>query len=280
LIPAFAFSGGIVPPHLVRFIQRRDSRTDRDSARYGGVMRARLPSSVYRPAIGISLLLCAGTAQALTFLSPMGEPFRSPPGEKPPEEKWFEQADRNGDGRITRAEFLADAGRFFQLLDVNHDNEIGPEEIDRYEQDVAPEVRTDGFDGGGPGEGHHGGGGGARRHGRGHGTTDEDLSTQSSGDSPRQQPYDSSGEGASRYSYLDLPEPVTAADTNFNRGVSPQEFAAAANARFDLLDANQDGVLTRDELPRLGGAHPGRGLGRHGGGHRPPPPSRDGGPNG
>ena len=119
--------------------------------------------------LATGLLIGSGAAQALTFISPMGEPFRSKPGDKPPEELWFAQADRDGDGKITRAEFLADAGRFFQLLDVNHDREIGPEEIQHYEEDIAPEVRSGDFDPPPPGaaSGHRGGhgGGGSRRRG-------------------------------------------------------------------------------------------------------------------
>ena len=233
-------------------------------------------SPSFRLGLAASLCLSAGAAQALTFISPMGEPFRSRPGDKPPEEMWFEAADKDGDGRITRAEFLADAGRFFMALDVNHDREIGPEEIERYEEDVAPEVRTGGFEGGPASGGSHRGhgGGGGRRHGGHRSASDDDLGSEgvSSGDSPPQRPYDASNEGASRYSYLDLPEPVAAADTDFNRGVSPKEFAAAANQRFDLLDANHDGVLTRDELPHLGGARAGRPPRKPGGNRRPPDP--------
>lgn len=223
-------------------------------------MTPHLPCRISRLSILAGLLLCAGGAQALTFISPMGEPFRSPPGEKPPEQIWFERADKDGDGRITRAEFLADAGRFFMALDVNHDNEIGPEEIDRYEEEVAPEVRTNGFAAGTGRSGGHGGRGGGRRHGGGHrAPADDNAEAGSSSDPAPAEHYDASTEGAARYSYLDLPEPVAAADADFNRGVSPKEFAAAANARFDLLDANHDGVLTRDELPRLGGLHGPRG---------------------
>ncbi|HMI18605.1 MAG TPA: EF-hand domain-containing protein [Sphingomonas sp.] len=215
-------------------------------------MTARLSTGTARFGVAAIILLLAGSAQALTFISPMGEPFRTQAGDKPPEEVWFERADKNNDGKITRAEFLADAGHFFMALDVNHNGEIGPEEIQHYEDDVAPEVNSSGF---GDGDGH------ARRHGGGvsHGGNAalDSEGVSSSGDSSDPSPpehYDATGEGASRFSYLDLPEPVAAADTDFNRGVSPKEFVAAANERFDLLDANHDGVLTRDELPHLGGA--------------------------
>jgi hypothetical protein len=229
-------------------------------------MTARLPICIARFGVAAMMPLLAGSAQALTFISPMGEPFRTQAGDKPPEEVWFERADKNGDGRITRAEFLADAGRFFMALDVNHNGEIGPEEIQRYEDDVAPEVMGFGED--------LDGGGHARRHsGSVNRNSDaaldsEGVTTSDSGDPSPPELYDATGEGASRFSYLDLPEPVTAADTDFNRGVSPREFVAAANQRFDLLDANHDGVLTRDELPHLGGVRPAHGPRKASGGHQ------------
>ena len=68
------------------------------------------------------------------FISPMGEPFHTD-GATLPEAMWFAQADANHDGKLTRAEFTADAGRFFRALDVNHDNVIGQEEIDRLKAD-------------------------------------------------------------------------------------------------------------------------------------------------
>ena len=130
-------------------------------------MTARLSTGIARFGAAAMILLLAGSAQALTFISPMGEPFRGTPDGKEPAEAWFAGADKNGDGKITRAEFFADAGRFFKTLDVNHDNEIGPEEIDRYEQEVAPEVQTGSFSGGASGAPHSGGGGGGRGHGGG-----------------------------------------------------------------------------------------------------------------
>jgi hypothetical protein len=236
-----------------------------------------LNQSSVRLTIVAGALLIAGAAEARTFISPMGEPFRDMIDGKTPDEIWFRGADKDGDGRITRAEFLADAGRFFKMLDVNHDNEIGPEEIDRYEDEVAPEVRTDGFEGDLPsgggyggrgGGGHrHGGGGGGHRGGDGGGESGGEGS--SGEDHPG--PTEPTGQGAGRFGYLDLPEPVIAADSDFNRGVSAKEFADAAYQRFNLLDANHDGVLTRDELPRFG--RPGgsdKGPPR-GGRHRPSP---------
>jgi Ca2+-binding EF-hand superfamily protein len=53
---------------------------------------------------------------------------------------------------------------------------------------------------------------------------------------------------AGRFGLLQIPEPVTAADANFNRGVSAEEFRSAANSRFRLLDASNTGRLTLPEL--------------------------------
>ena len=76
------------------------------------------------------------------FISPMGEPFRSNSRDDDTLADWFQQADRNHDGKLTLEEMQQDAERFFAFLDVNHDGEIDPDEITRYESEIAPEVRT------------------------------------------------------------------------------------------------------------------------------------------
>jgi Ca2+-binding EF-hand superfamily protein len=155
----------------------------------------------------------------IVFISPMGEPFRRSerPGE--PIERWFQGADGDHDGALSVTEFQADAARFFGTLDVNHDGEIAPDEINRYETQVAPEVqsgiRTVTF-------------GNNRRRQR-----------QRPGDGPY---------GMGSQALLALPEPVVSADADFNRGVSPAEFRHTAGQRFLLIDRNHDGRLTHDEL--------------------------------
>jgi hypothetical protein len=57
--------------------------------------------------------------------------------------------------------------------------------------------------------------------------------------------------GAANFSYFDLPEPVAAADSDFNRGVSAKEFDAAAQKRFLLLDRAHDGYLSSSKLQQL-----------------------------
>jgi Ca2+-binding EF-hand superfamily protein len=53
---------------------------------------------------------------------------------------------------------------------------------------------------------------------------------------------------AGRYGLLEIPEPVTSADADFNRAVSTNEFRNAAIARFQLLDIDHTGRLTLPEL--------------------------------
>ncbi|MGN6820171.1 MAG: EF-hand domain-containing protein [Sphingomonas sp.] len=192
------------------------------------------------------------------FISPMGEPFRGPDAI----DQWFNGADTNHDGVLTLAEFTADADRFFLKLDRGHDGEIDPDDIDYYETVLAPEIRTGGEGGtmrtragggggrrggggrpGGGGRGGYGGGGG-RMGGGG------DASGGGSGDTTQPR-YADVKRGAARFSFFDYPEPVTVADTNFNRGVDPKEFRDAAADRFAMLDTNHDGKITRGELPRL-----------------------------
>jgi len=55
---------------------------------------------------------------------------------------------------------------------------------------------------------------------------------------------------------LNLSEPVTTADSNFNRGVTLAEFIAAAQHRFAALDLDHQGKLTLDLLERIKPAPP------------------------
>lgn len=168
------------------------------------------------------------------FISPMGEPIRARTRDEDTLATWFAQADANHDGRLTIEEMQADATRFFGLLDTNKDGEIDPDEITRYENEVAPEI------GSGDRFSLESGGDEARRFRRRPGLR--------GGDDPHQ--------GAGRYGLLDLPEPVVAADADFNRGVSLAEFHRAALQRFLALDLDHHGYLTLAELERIRPAPP------------------------
>ncbi len=185
------------------------------------------------------------------FVSPMGEPFRSMLKPGAAQALWFDGADRDGDGRITLAEFQADATRFFAVLDRGKDGEIDPGDLEFYENVLVPEIRVAGGGrepaaGGRPPRGGRGGG---RGSGGGQGMqfgNGGDGDKKTSGTRVRERL------GAARYGFFDLPEPVISADLNGNRGIDAAEFARAAATRFAALDRNHDGALTRGELPRAG----------------------------
>lgn len=187
------------------------------------------------------------------FISPMGEPFRGDDGEA----AWFKGADTDHDGFLSRKEMIADALRFHASLDTNKDGEIDPEEMTRYETDIAPETGAGGF-GGGPG-GHPGGMRGGRRGGgsSGGGGPGGGMGPPGGGRPEGGDALRSSAstrvmrQGAGRFSFLDIPQPVIAADGDFNRGVSRQEFSKAASERFSYLDADHDGRISFSELPEL-----------------------------
>jgi Ca2+-binding EF-hand superfamily protein len=146
------------------------------------------------------------------FISPMGEPFHGSETGEDGLVGWFHGADGNHDGKIAFEEFKQDGERFFATLDVNRDGEIDPDEIQRYETLIAPEIRIEmGF---------------------------SDVS-------------DDEARGGGRLGLLTIPEPVTSADQNFNRGISVPEFDSAARTRFGLLDVNRDGGLTLPELQAM-----------------------------
>ena len=193
------------------------------------------------------------------FISPGGRPFRAKPGRPYPVADWFRMADANADGRLDRAEFVADSLAFFKLLDRNGDGVISPAEVAFYEQRIAPEVlgmRVDvrggvavarpllqtvqGIPDGPPG----GAGGGGDNEG------ESRLGPPDPEEFSHPRPYDASGAGASPYSFFDEPEPVTAADTHFRGVISKTDFGALAAIHFSTLDPAGLGYLTLEGLPK------------------------------
>ena len=176
------------------------------------------------------------------FISPMGEPFRARTKSDDTLALWFHQADRNGDGMLTPDEMQADADRFFARLDRDHNGEIEPEELVAYEWEVAPEIQVNSKRKRLPGqpaeqakagsENLEFGDGEPSRHGRAN-VMDDGL------------------EGGARYALLNLPEPVAAADADFNRAITLAEVRRASQERFQLLDRARAGRLTLPELQAL-----------------------------
>ncbi len=174
------------------------------------------------------------------FISPPGEPFRAERGQPYPVAGWFAGADADHDGRLTREEFRADAARFFKLLDTDHDGKIDGFEVQNYERVIAPEInpQIEGL-----------------RFGEGMDLSlGKDQSSPSIGrsrsDSRREQAGDRRAEGAGLFGLLNEPEPVAATDTSFDGHITFQEFLAAADRRFDVLDKKKLGYLTLDTLPK------------------------------
>jgi len=167
---------------------------------------------------------------ASLFISPAGQPFRAAPGEPYPVAKWFAQANKAGDGKLTRAEFRADAEVFFHILDVNHDGVVDGFEVNDYEQTIVPEIM-----GAYSGEGARGG--------RRRGSATPGQSGPSAGANAVLQ-------GAAVYGLLNEPEPVTATDLNLDGRITLAEFLKSADRRFDKLDTKQLGYLTLDDLPK------------------------------
>ena len=174
------------------------------------------------------------------FISPMGEPFRPRPAGDDTLARWFHQADRNGDATLTPDEMQADADRFFARLDTNHDGEIDPEELVVYEWEVAPEIQLNS----------------KWRQTRSQAGATRPAQNGDAREGRRPGTFAMAGlddclQGAARYSLLNLPQPVAAADTDFNRAITIGEFRQAALARFELLDRGRLGRLTLQALQPL-----------------------------
>jgi hypothetical protein len=174
------------------------------------------------------------------FISPHGQPFRSGPGEPYPVARWFAAVDKNGDGKVDRAEFRADAQAFFETLDKNKDGVVDGFEVSDYEHDIVPEIlgAYHSLDVGGDGERRHRPAGGERRRRGGR-----------KGDADSLVGADVMG-GASSYQLIAEPEPVAAADANLTGRISLADFLVAADRRFNRLDAKGQGFLILADLPK------------------------------
>jgi len=177
------------------------------------------------------------------FISPMGEPFRPRSAADDTLARWFAQADRNHDEQISPDEMKADADRFFTELDADRDGLIEPDELIQYEWELAPDIQLDSKL--------------KRRPGEAAPAKPAPNPEPSAGQHGRRQragePDILSGglQGAARYGLLNMPEPVAAADADFNRAVTRAEFEQAAVERFQLLDHDKQGSLTLGALETM-----------------------------
>jgi hypothetical protein len=215
-----------------------------------------------RRAIGAALVLAATAPLALAlptaaraqdeglpnvFISPAGKPFRALPGAPYPVADWFKEADKNADGKLDHTEFLADADAFFKVLDLNKSGILDPFDISVYEHRVAPEII------------------GARvRVGTlkpgvwlaqyGQGSPGGDVPVTEGGDQGSQprgpRTLDETLQGASPYSLLNIPEPVTAGGLDARGVVTKAAYMAQAERNFTALDEDEKGYLTLAALPQ------------------------------
>ncbi|BEV11852.1 ef-hand domain protein [Asticcacaulis sp. DW145] len=170
------------------------------------------------------------TVGQAVFFSPSGEVFKAPLKDPYPVVLWFNGADTNKDGALSPDEFLADAMRFFAIVDRDGRGVITSQDNTYYETELAPEIT--GFS---P----------LVAQPRNPRTTDEDGDK--TGAANR---YIKSVQGAAQFSLINEPQPIRAADANFDYRITIEEWTRATSQRFRLLDANKDGKLTLDELPK------------------------------
>jgi hypothetical protein len=196
------------------------------------------------------------------FISPSGEPFRGDDGLG----RWIAQVDTNHDGAITLEEFRADALHSFKVLDTNGDGVIDGFETQAYERNIVPEIGVMAFDEGPEpgaakrsGGGAPGGGGGGRRGGGMGGGGGGMGGGRGGGSGPAQtladqanKPIKGAGrDGAARYSLLNEPEPIAAADADLDGKVTLAEWMAMTDRRFAKLDHMKTGRLTRESLTTI-----------------------------
>jgi hypothetical protein len=158
-------------------------------------------------------------AEAHLFIAPSGQPFRSAPGQPYPVVQWFQQADRNHDGKIDRQEFRDDAAGFFHVLDRSGAGVLSDSDIDQYEKVLVPEL----------------------------GATDPNAAESLDAD---QNKLSDAPQGAAYYSLINDAEPVRSADQSFIGRITLKMFLQRADQNFDTLDDKGRGYLTLEDLPR------------------------------
>jgi hypothetical protein len=204
-------------------------------------------------------MMTADDVPEMLFISPMGEPFRAKPPAPYPVDVWFKGADKNADGKLDLDEFLADAERFFHVLDMTHDGIIDHREIYYYEHVMAPEVIGQAY-------GRLMGPGAPARLWRASNLQLAQLNPNSPGgmsgppivDAPPAgggggdvgSPYDKPLVGAASYNFLEDPEPVEGSDIRLTGAITLNDFKTRARQRFKLLDGDDKGYLTLAGLPQ------------------------------
>lgn len=164
------------------------------------------------------------------FFSPSGEVFKAPLKDPYPVALWFAGADTDKDGALSPEEFQADAMRFFAIVDRDGKGVITSQDNTFYETELAPEIT--GFS---PMVAQ------PKNPRRAEDEGDKNAAANR---------YVKSVQGAAQFGLINEPQPIRAADANFDYRITAEEWTRATSQRFRLLDANKDDKLTPDELPK------------------------------
>lgn len=158
-------------------------------------------------------------------VSPLGEPLSAPTADaeayRTTMRDWFARTDANRDGKLSRAEFMAETARVFPLYDLNHDGYITSFELTQYRVSLpthTPPADT----------------GRRVRPGRVDLTPDEAATVRT--------------DGRGRPDYRIGIDPVMGADSNSDFRVTLEELQAEAERRFTLMDKNGDGAISLPEF--------------------------------
>jgi hypothetical protein len=208
------------------------------------LLSRRQAGSAFFSLLGVGALVSAFPAWAIdddidwpnVFISPHGKPFRAKAAAPYPMGDWFREADKNGDGKLDHAEFLADAEAFFDVLDLNKDGRLGRMEILVYEHNIAPEILG--------GRIYVGERDGARLWL----AQVPSMDVEPSQPETPENPGDQAAMGAIPYSLFEEPEPVMTADFNVDGLILKKNFLKVADDHFTALDVSKAGYVTFDKL--------------------------------
>ena len=152
-------------------------------------------------------------------------------------------ADANKDGNITRAEASAAATQLFAKMDANKDGKIDQEDraAMREQRQAARFDKMDANDDGSISKDEFGNRGDRAASER------PDGERMAGERGPRDGKRDGKGWGGKRGGKGGMGM-MRDADTNGDKAISAAEFQAASTARFDRMDANKDGTVTKAEM--------------------------------
>jgi len=156
--------------------------------------------------------------------SPNGEPLTGGPlGKSPCQDAvghWFDRVNSNHHSELTLEDYLADAARQFDVMDLNHDGIITPAELSTYRLPYEPSVKV-------------------QKH-RVPGSTGHDEDDEEGG-----------GRSSSRPAGpVDISDPVMSADVGLRFRVSREDFLSYAHTVFARLNTAHNGHLSREEITK------------------------------